>query len=300
MKKDSIAMKSGFTLVEMLVVIGILGILMGVLVGSLSGSTEGARNAQCLTNMKNLASACHSYGMTSGYYPLAGSVEKVSVEKQGSGSSSSFSPIYYEVPGWLGWNSAGAYAKEPTSTIANKSWYISSYNKDDIAREYAYTNGVLFKYLSGNKNCYRCPMHVKKFAKQNPAWSYVMNADFGWQYGSRKTSYFYGKLSRADKKLLFAEIGFMGVEDSVNTGEGSDSKCDCILQYKDNELIGFNHASGKKAKFAHVVFADGHVEKISWPKAGLSQSDVQDLTTWLCEGTDVTFDGTRYQDASNL
>ena len=56
-------MKKGFTLVEMLVVIGIIGILVGVLVASFSGGTESARNAQCLTNMKNLAGACQSHGM---------------------------------------------------------------------------------------------------------------------------------------------------------------------------------------------------------------------------------------------
>ena len=68
-------MKKGFTLVELLVVIGILGILSAVLIGSFAGGTESARAVKCLTNMRNLATACQTYGMSYGFYPLAGSIE---------------------------------------------------------------------------------------------------------------------------------------------------------------------------------------------------------------------------------
>lgn len=291
-------MKRGFTLIEMLVVIGILGILAGVLIGSLSGSTDSARNAQCLTNMKNLASACQSYGMTSRYYPLAGGIEKLEVQRSGSGSGAQYKSVYYEIPGWLSWNSQGQYANSPTSKKASSGWYTSAYNQEDTVREYAYTNGVLFKYISGNRNTFRCPLHVLKMPKQNPAWSYVMNSYFGWH--DSPTRRWYGQLGRADRRLLFAEIGFMGVEAEANTSSGSGEKCDCVLQYENSEVIGFNHSSGKNNKFAHVVFADGHTENISWPKNGLSDSEVKELTKWLCEATDYSFNGSTYTDISDL
>ena len=56
-------MKKGFSLVELLVVIGIIGILAGVLMGVFSGGSDSARAARCLSNMKNLANACQTYGM---------------------------------------------------------------------------------------------------------------------------------------------------------------------------------------------------------------------------------------------
>ena len=48
---------SGFTLVELLVVITIIGILMGLLIPAVNAARETARKSQCATNMKNLALA---------------------------------------------------------------------------------------------------------------------------------------------------------------------------------------------------------------------------------------------------
>ena len=49
--------KTGFTLVELLVVITIIGILMGLLIPAVNAARESARRNQCATNMKNLALA---------------------------------------------------------------------------------------------------------------------------------------------------------------------------------------------------------------------------------------------------
>ena len=48
---------TGFTLVELLVVITIIGILMGLLIPAVNAARETARRNQCATNMKNLALA---------------------------------------------------------------------------------------------------------------------------------------------------------------------------------------------------------------------------------------------------
>ena len=74
-------MKRAFSLVELIVVIGIIGVLAGVLFASFSGGTESARAAKCLSNMRNLAQAAISTATngrkltwdTSYHYPLAGS-----------------------------------------------------------------------------------------------------------------------------------------------------------------------------------------------------------------------------------
>ena len=68
-------MKKAFSLIELLVVIGILAILMGVLVVTTSGGTESARAARCLTNMRSLATACNTAALSRSTYPLAGSAE---------------------------------------------------------------------------------------------------------------------------------------------------------------------------------------------------------------------------------
>lgn len=314
-------MKRGFSLVELLVVIGIIGILAGVMFTSFSGGGESAKAAQCLANMRNLASACQAYGAVSQFYPLAGSIEYMTVNESRGASRAQME--YHEKAGWISWNSAGAYRGKPASHVASASWMTSLYSDDDEANSYCLTNGVLWKYVAGNRKTYVCPSHALKMTKAKqkpPVWSYLMNAYFGWDDSQGKTalsnrdynSYPYGRLGRAERILLFGEVPYDGSIGSWQPeGAGSGTDCDCVLQFDTSvktsgdkgkngnasaaENIGFNHKSGKQT-FANVVFADGHTEKLRLPNE-VNDGMLRELTAWLCTGTDVTFDGKQYRKA---
>ena len=295
----------GFSLVELLVVIGIIAVLASVLFATIGGGTESAKTARCLSNMRNLATACQTYGAEHGRYPHAGSIEYMTIDE--SDGVARAKAVYHEEPGWISWASMGAYRDRPTSHRASAAWMTSMYNTNEEENHYCLTNGALSKYVSGNRSTYVCPAHAARHRDAPPQWSYLMNAYFGWDTsggGRAESQNFrhvqYGHLSRADRVLLFCEVPWTGLVGSWQPdGNGSGTDCDCVLQYdtgvstktgsngannssgSGNENIGFNHKSGKDT-FANVVFADGHVEKLRLPKDGLSDGDLRNLTSCLC------------------
>ncbi len=300
-------MKKAFTLVELLIVIGILGVLLAVILPNFMGGRESARAAACLANMKNLGNACQSFGMSEGVYPRAGSCEKLTLDKNQAGSKDRSIKRYSEYVGWISWDSRGHYPGGKRQDSINNPT-IGLYTTDQDAGMYALSNGVLWAYVSRNAQAYVCPSHVKArniAGKSKPYWSYLVNSCFGGNDTKPCITPYkvgYQDLERADRRLLFSEVPYMGYSSWQPDGAAASTATDAVLQYGSGETIGANHVNGK-ALYAHVCFADGHTEKLRIPNTGSANkpkvdlNQLKNLTKWLCDGTDVTFNGSRYQEA---
>lgn len=321
--------RSGFSLLELLIVIGIIAILAGILLTTFSGSSESARAAQCLNNMRSLSNAVIAYATDTTDYPAASSYQYCTM------TDGRFHNDYLK-SGWIGWHKVTA--KNSRGSLRKISPYYDDEGKEQF---YAITNGALWRYIKGGRNSYACPAHIlesRRVAQLTPAWSYVMNSYFGWQYNdkpaptcdtrardTRGTLPFYyrnkdGKETSSgrdpSKVLLFAELPFVDVEggkvQKALISKGTGQELDPALQYSSEgesrfldahncaaksspESIGFNHKGSKKGEYmAHVAFADGHVEKI--PLRGGS-SDIEKLTTFLCVGHGYTLTASGYEKA---
>lgn len=305
--------KKGFSLVELLIVIGIIAVLGGVMLTQFSGSTESALATSCLNNMRSLCNAVLAEASQEDFYPAAGPYQYLDIDP---GSEDYNRTLWHQ--GWIG------HAEGDVS--------VSCYYDDDgMNQHYAITNGTIWRAMGGKKDAYVCPSHVKHCKRGRfpaPAWSYAMNSYFGWDYGKSagvetgRRGYGGGSLRfkyssapedryrPAEKVLLFAEIPFVanGIQNpELSTSAGREN--DMTLQYGNDsggvskankatdggagEAIGFNHKSGNDYS-AHVAFADGHCVKLMLPRNG-NEANLTELTTWLCTGREYTFNGSRYE-----
>ena len=310
MRKIVMKKRNGFTLLEMLVVIGIIAILGSVMLAQFSGSTESAMATSCMNNMRTLCNAVMAEGSKESFYPSAGPYQYLEI-----GSKEKY---WYQ--GWIGQGEGGSA--------------VSCYHTDEgEAQHHAITNGTTWRTIGGNLSAYVCPSHIKfckRAKKPMPSWTYVMNSYFGWDYGTAGdveagrrgygSGFFTFKYTSApksrrrpiEKVLLFAEIPYAENEvKNAGFSTSAEDGNDAILQYAadsgesakadksakgNGESIGFNHKTGKTYA-AHVAFADGHCAKLMLPTAG-GADNAKNLTTWLCTGQEYTFNGSQYQKVS--
>lgn len=265
----------GFTLVELLVVIGVISLLIALLLPTLNRAREAANSLACLSNLRQIGAAARLHETERrGFFPLAGEVSVSPLSPAALGDSQRQRYVYLTDGG----------NERPAPMPAALSRYLGQTVRLDSP-----TNMVTDLNNSGILRLFKCPSQqgalpgrfIQSFsngwlAPTLPS-SYIQNeALLG--FNSDPTRRLRGQLNRVrnSSKVMFVSDGLpRGAPFAQpllivwNSGAGDRT----LLDARNNSggghftVFDFTRHRGKM----NVAFADGHAESVRMTPSGLSE-----------------------------
>jgi prepilin-type N-terminal cleavage/methylation domain-containing protein len=255
--------KKGFSLVEILIVITIMGILMAMITPAYKGIASKGRAVKCQANLKNLYTATMLYAKDRGDSRLPNAFSRVWWNDNLN--------IVDGRTGWVHWSADKDYEE----VYANFALGVTQWSGDD--GYFSVTNGRIWQYSGESIEAYSCPeFKIFKFKTTPPGDEEIYRT---YVYNSSIDERVLFNVSNLSSTLMFGEGSrdILTASNGGSTGEGWDNENmwdGCFMPSQDNEVLGNYHNNGT----SFIVFCDGHIET-------LRKTDDKDILLDLCAGT---------------
>ena len=200
--------KKGFTLVELLVVISILGILAAALTTQVTKARAIGQSMRCKANMRNLAQAAINFGIDTGCVPTAGSFEYAEHFYADTGQLRYDLNLHNKESAWVAWTGSGNWPNvSPQAGSMSVSKFYAA-QSENVSQSLAYDSiakGALWSYVGKDLSTYCCDV-FRTYARRDESIkalrSYVMNGYFGYaDAGNGVCSKHSDKINRGRKAL---------------------------------------------------------------------------------------------------
>jgi len=246
---------AGFTLVELLVVIGIIALLISILMPALNRAREQANATKCLSNIRQVGMALYMYANDNkGAYPFGARGDVVAMED------------------WIWWQDGNPRGPNTTVDQSPIAKYIGNFSAELLRcpSDNMETHKAMFP---GGPYNYSYTMN--EFFESNP-----MRSPAAWpQFGGRLVKL--GALKNASNKVLLAEEDEQWINDGLFAAPAISNRPG-VVPAMGSDMLSVRHDSKRQTpdlqgydalmsqapqanrqRRGNAAFADGHAEYIS-------------------------------------
>jgi len=274
--------RRGFSLFELMLTIGLVGIVTAVLLPAIKGAYEAAVSAKCKTNLHLLAALCQNYAMNEGFFPW-GMVE----------------PGQHDVTYWGDPALQLLYPRENPKLHGVASWSEYSSFCWDFRRRVGQKGWSSGEMLGGMEaaSVFGCPKCARE-ATDNWDGNHITGYNYNVCYlgyvendsSQRKYPTAWSMVSHPDRVVVFGDGGYAGGPNKFMRAPIQDKQYDkSSASLRKAGTQAFRHGHGH-TRHCNMAFADGHVEEFRQPyKAGGSPGwvDARTHSAFISSGNGI-------------